>query len=104
MTPEEIKKLKLEPGDKLVLKFTGHLREDIVQRIQQHMAEFAPGVKTLILTAGTELLVLSDDYSTHHDAWVDACTIARDSAEEPDDKAYWQHELDVLAKLRAATS
>ncbi len=50
--------------------------------------------------------VVPTDLLTHLGDWEEACKIARDNAppsrEDFDDKGYWQHQLDVIARIKKA--
>ena len=41
-----------------------------------------------------------EDYITHHEDWVVACTKAMDQASTLEDGSYWQHQLETLKKLK----
>lgn len=40
------------------------------------------------------------DYITHHHDWRKACEIAKNYSEHPNDKDYWQHQIDTLDNLK----
>ncbi|MDX0572174.1 hypothetical protein GOD68_18265 [Sinorhizobium medicae] len=57
---EDIRRIELKPGDKLVLKVSGRVSEEMAVRLRKHLEDFAPGVPVLVLDASVSLEILSE--------------------------------------------
>lgn len=55
-----ISKIKLEPGDILVLRSPKPLSPEVAKRLQEMFAKLSPSFKTLVLDAGMDLAVVSE--------------------------------------------
>lgn len=55
--PDEVQRLKLEPGDVLVLSYDGMLSADQAQHMRAIVEQRFPGHKAMVLTDGMTLSV-----------------------------------------------
>lgn len=58
VTIDDVKRLRLEPGDTLVLRMDAH-SEEVVERFTGEMRTAFPGHRTVVLGKGVDLEVVS---------------------------------------------
>jgi hypothetical protein len=63
ITLEDVRRLRLEPGDVLVFRLANPAPE-LAARIAAELSEHLPGVKCLVLDRGVDLTVARDEGST----------------------------------------
>jgi hypothetical protein len=60
MQIEDIRRIEIKPGDKLVLRVDAPISDEMATRLRKHLEGFAPGVPVLILDSGMSLDILSE--------------------------------------------
>lgn len=59
MEIQDIRRLQIKPGDRLVLRLNSHLTQEQVGIVREHLERFAPGVPVLVLDPGMDLEVVA---------------------------------------------
>ena len=62
---EEIKKIRLNPGDVLMFKFPRHTREEILVRVHDTVAPFFPNNKVMFVPFDVEVSAVSQEQIIH---------------------------------------
>lgn len=57
----QVKRLHLRPGDRIVVKVSGHLSAVELANIERQLGQFAPGVPSIVMEEGTDMAVLGPD-------------------------------------------
>ena len=60
LTIDDVKRLHVNEGDTIVLRFTGYLTEAQADEIQRRMRTMFPNNKTLVLDRGTDISVIDE--------------------------------------------